>query len=242
MWTRFCLLSVWPSCLYSQPRGTEQPKFISPNVSMSYCPTLKQGLLTNRKADVRMCVCVCTCVRVSDKPKQSLAEENIWLLFQNQSKLMVPDRGDAAPLSLWNSNQHAGAPACRMWELCERATCNTSRADHVQNRQISSFSSKDKGRMQSFKRVRIWKKNKKNNYLCNEQHMFGLSLEMFALLRKERKQILVYACTLLRRRGLSCNCSKWFNSYETVYVFFFYMRFIFLFVAVLCCFLYSASF
>lgn len=164
MWTRFCLLSVWPSCLDSQARGTEQPKFISPNVSMSYCPTLKQGLLTNRKtkADIHMCVCARgrACVCVNDKPKQSLAEENIWLLFQNQSKLMVPDRGGAAPQSLWNSNQHAGAPAWRMWELCERATCNMSRADHVQNGQISSFSSKDKGRMQSFKRVRIWKKTK----------------------------------------------------------------------------------
>lgn len=30
-------------------------------------------------------------------------------------------------------------------------------------------------------------REKKGSYLCNEQHMFGLSLEMFFLLMKERK-------------------------------------------------------
>lgn len=30
-------------------------------------------------------------------------------------------------------------------------------------------------------------KKEKGSYLCNEQHMFGLSLEMFFLLMKERK-------------------------------------------------------
>lgn len=30
-------------------------------------------------------------------------------------------------------------------------------------------------------------KKEKGSYLCNEQHMFGLSLEMFFLLMKKRK-------------------------------------------------------
>lgn len=40
-------------------------------------------------------------------------------------------------------------------------------------------------------------KKEKGSYLCNEQHMFGLSLEMFFLLIKERKkQVLVCVCIL----------------------------------------------
>lgn len=39
-------------------------------------------------------------------------------------------------------------------------------------------------------------KKEKGSYLCNEQHMFGLSLEMFFLLMKEKKQVLVCLYTL----------------------------------------------
>ena len=195
MWTRLCLLSVWPSCLacYTPgapnnpnlfPKKTSRRLTRAPPQRKKTKERKKLGNLTGRitgKTKKKESVCVHECARCMFL--------SCFVFF-----VFLVGRGGGSSLGLFETvlcdTQVHTRPAKRQCERSWKLRCTVQQI--LSHTHTHTHTEKDTfPPLQHGDRTR----QERRSYLCNEQHMSGPSLEMFFLWTEgEKNKVLLCVC------------------------------------------------